>query len=958
VATTFDVLGPLRIVADGTEINLPGHLQRRLLAALLLHHGRVVSVDRLTELVWPDGDAPEGSAALQSLVFRLRQRVSDLRIEFRPPGYVAQVDESALMSVRFEHAVQSAASLRTTDPSAALRAVEQALAMWRGDPYGDLVESDDGRIEIERLEESWLRANEERFELLVSLGRQVEVVAELEAFASRHPLRERLRLALIDALSATGRRADALRVYDDYRRTLAEELGVAPSVSLRSRHERLLQEDDLEPAAEPAPVARRQTVRRPTSPLIGRADVLAEIERLVEHVRLVTLIGPGGVGKTRLVIEACHLLADRFDNVVFCDLSMASSESVIDVVIEAVGIETRAGQEAGERLEAVLRHERCLLVLDNCEHVIDAAATVTERLLQLTDRLVVVATTRERLAVDGEHLLAVPPLELDGVGSPAVALFLERANAVAPGFRADADTIEGVVALCRRLDGLPLAIELAAARLQSLRLDEIAAGLDESLAVLRSGRRTVERHRSVEAALQWSFDLLDDGDRAALHAAAMFSTAFEAGDVATALGVGNIEARERMAALVERSLAGRQSSGRFYLLDIVRQFARQRIDPAVRTRLQSGFADAIGATAERLAAEARTAHDDSPIRAFNALAGDFRSVVARSLAEGRVEIALRITLSVRDLALNTLSPDLMRMAADVAEAADALDHPLTADAYAMAAQGAWKRGDLAEMRQLLIKAEAAVDRLHIGDRYDVLGTIATELLAHGRMAEAAALYRRGNQTPEAVDDPLRLAEGGGTMAICLSYAHDPTAIAEADRLLDAVVPIGGDVAGAWCYYAAGECRIDSDPAMARAHLTRAVELARNGGGSFVEAVAGASLASLDVRLGDTRSAIDTYRWLLPLWLRAGVRSPFWTAMRWVTRLLCDIDQPIAAARLLGAIGGPDADFEHLGDDRQHMQAISAALLEQLGEETYASEYARGAKLDDAAATELVMTAFA
>ena len=917
-----------------------------------------MSVDRLADLVWPDGDAPEGPAALQSLVFRLRQRVPDISIEFRPPGYVLHVDESALVSLAFERAVQEATNARTTDPQSALARLEAALAMWRGEPFDDLVDSDDGRIEIDRLEETRLRAVEERFELMVELGRATAAVPELEAFVARHPLRERPRHILIDALSATGRRAEALRVFDDYRRALAEQLGVSPSVSLRMRHEELLREDET-PAASAQVTARRQPVRRPTSSLVGREATLAEIERRIDSSRLVTLIGPGGVGKTRLATEICERLAGRFqDGAVFCDLSTSNPETVVDVVIDAVGIESRAGQEAVERLEEVMRHEQCLLVLDNCEHVIDAAAGLAERLLQLTERIVIVATTRERLAIDGEHLVPVPPLQLDGDDSPAVQLFLERARAVASGFEPNDEARHQIVALCRRLDGLPLAIELAAARLQTLHLDEIVEGLGESLAVLRGGRRTVDRHRSVEAALQWSIDLLEPAHRDALHAAAMFSAGFEAADVATTLGISLADARERLAALVERSIAGRQPSGRFSLLDIVRQFARERIEPAERAKLETGYAEAIRETAERLADEMRWSHTASAVRAFNTLTADFRAVVAASLASGRVDTAIGVVLALRDMALNALSPDLMRLGADVAAAADAVDHPLTADAYAMAAQGAWKRGDLAEMRQLLERAEAASRRLGIGDRYDVLGTLATEDLAYGRMLQAVDRLRRGNLTPEAQGDPVRLAEGGATMAICMAYAHDPEATAEADRLVAEVVPGGGAVAAAWCYYAAGECRLTDDPVSARAHLSRAVEAARAGGTSFVEAVAGASLASLDVRMGDVPAATDMYRWLLPLWLRAGVRSPFWTAMRWVARLLIDAGQAGAAAQLLGAIGQPGtARGAVYGDDTAHVAAMRRQLVELLGAEGFENEAARGAKLDDAAATELVMTAF-
>ena len=220
-----------------------------------------------------------------------------------------------------------------------------------------------------------------------------------------------------------------------------------------------------------------------------------------------------------------------------------------------------------------------------------------------------------------------------------------------------------------------------------------------------------------------------------------------------------VDARERMAALVERSIAGRQPSGRFYLLDIVRRFARERLDASERDALQAGYAAAIRQTAVRLGDELVHAKGASPIVAFNQLAADFRAVIASSLAAGDIETAITIITSVRDLALNALSPDLMRLGAEVAAAADGIDHPLTADAYAVAAQGAWKRGDLGEMRQLLERAVAATERLQIGDRYDVLGTLATEDLAHGRMREAVENYRARQRNQGGDRQPVAACRG-------------------------------------------------------------------------------------------------------------------------------------------------------------------------------------------------------
>ena len=267
---------------------------------------------------------------------------------------------------------------------------------------------------------------------------------------------------------------------------------------------------------------------RVLSSFVGRTDLIDRLVARLGEARLVTLIGPGGVGKTRLAVETVRRVQASFpDGAVFCDLTEAGPIRVATVVLGALGIESRSGQGELGRLADVLRTDRTLLVLDNCEHVLDDAAAFAEGLLQQTENVVMLTTTRERLAVDGEQLVVIPPLssEVDSVAgiSPAVELLRDRARSVLPQFELDLVGRQEVEDLCRRLDGLPLAIELAAGRLQTLSLNEVMEGLDANLAVLRGGRRTVDRHRSVEAALDWSYQLLDEPDRAVLHAASTFA---------------------------------------------------------------------------------------------------------------------------------------------------------------------------------------------------------------------------------------------------------------------------------------------------------------------------------------------------------------------------------------------------------------------------------------------------
>ncbi len=320
---------------------------------------------------------------------------------------------------------------------------------------------------------------------------------------------------------------------------------------------------------------------------------------------MITLLGPGGVGKTRLVLEAAQRIEARFpDGVVFCDLTAAGPARVVTIVAAELGIERRTGQDEFDRIVEVLRHERCVIVLDNCEHVIDEAAALAEGIVVHTDQVVVIATSRIRLAAEGEHLCVVPPLDSDADDSPAISLFADRARAVAPGFEIDDTNRATVRDLCACVDGLPLAIELAAARLQSLSLQEIRDGLDHSISVLHGGLRTVERHRSVEAAIDWSYGHLDEPGRQTLVAASTYVSSFDQRDVAAILDVDVGSATERLAMLVECSLAHRVGTD-FALLDVVRRFATEH--PDARSTVSTATGAPRGTNARALRGDRRVA---------------------------------------------------------------------------------------------------------------------------------------------------------------------------------------------------------------------------------------------------------------------------------------------------------------------------------------------------------------
>lgn len=957
---TFEVLGPLRVIdRNGVDVTPSGRLQRRLLSMLLLHRGEVVSGDRLTEAIWESGSAPSGPAALHSHISRLRKRITGLPITPGGGGYVLSCSADALDASRFETNVARAAATAATDHVAALAALEEALSWWRGHPYADLDETDEGFIEIERLSEIRTRALEERFAALIALGRSSEAVADLESLVAREPLREQPRLLLMQALSAVGRRAEALRVYDAYRLRLADELGVAPSPEIRTRHAELLALDDVAtsvPSASSAPARSSEAIalpRLPISTFVGRDDELDSVAARVVESRLVSLIGPGGVGKTRLAVELAHRIAGRFEQgVVFCDLTTlpagATSAAIADAVGATLRMEPRSGVHPTDRVAELVRNSHLLLILDNCEHVLDGAADHVERMLGATERLSVLATSRERLAVSGEELVAVGPLECEAEVGPSAALvlFLDRARSAGARLTTDDESI--IDDLCRRLDGLPLALELAATRLHALTLREVCAGVEESMSVLSGGSRTVARHRSLEAALDWSFRLLDGDGVDTLEASAVFAAPFDAADVAAVSERAEPVMRDQLAGLVDRSLVFR-SGEQFRLLETVRSFVRHRQSDGRRQRFRMLHARHVCRRISDASDRLRTADDDRPIRLARRLLPDLQQAFATAVERDDAGLALDIVVSCRDLALDAMLPEPMTWGERAGELGASVDHPLTADAFAIAALGRWKMGDLDAMRLLLVRAVAESERLGLGDRYEVLGALGTEDLAHGEFGRAAERLASSLRTPEAADDVNRLAEGGATLAIIRGYAHDDRAVDDVGWLLTDVEPTSGAAPRAWCWYAAGESVIDTDPALARERLERSVALARRSDATFVAGIAGASLASVAVRQGRHREALEDYRWLLPTWLRAGVSAPFWTMLRSVIELLVAVGVDEPAARLLGAVTGSGSGHDVIGDDDRRLRAAEATLRGRLGDDATDRCTAIGRSFDDVAA---------
>ncbi|WP_156755088.1 BTAD domain-containing putative transcriptional regulator [Actinokineospora pegani] len=592
------ILGPLRLTgADGAELELSGTRLRVLLTRLALDAGRFVGAGALIDALWGDRPPVDASNALQSVVSRLRRALrveSAGLVESGSAGYRLVIGPDDVDAHRFEGLVVSGReALRAGRVAQGAEVLRAALALWRGPVLAGLDDAPFAGPVVSRLTELRVAAVEDQLAAEVELGGHVEAVARLRELVTAHPLRERAAGLLMRALSAAGRQAEALAEFERVRRALDDELGVEPGQALREQHLAVLRGERPAPPPTGRPAA--------LTSFVGRDAELAEVTRLLTTARLVTLVGPGGAGKTRLAAEATVGSGRSW----LVELArVRSDEDVPGAVLGALGgrdtrlIEAPTGAPQPpspvlDRVAEVLAGQRGVLVLDNCEHVVAAAAELADALLARCPGLTVLATSREPLAITGEVVLGVGPLAVPAEGAPveavlaadAVRLFADRAEAAAPGF-STAEHVDEVAEVCRGLDGLPLAVELAAARLRSMTVRQVADRLDDRFRLLTGGNRTaMPRHRTLHAVVEWSWDLLDERERRLAARLSVFpAPAAESSVVAVGTGAG-LPAEDVvyvLASLVEKSFVqvvpGQPGAEvRYRMLETVRAYAAERL---------------------------------------------------------------------------------------------------------------------------------------------------------------------------------------------------------------------------------------------------------------------------------------------------------------------------------------------------------------------------------------------
>lgn len=975
------VLGSLQL---GGDRGLRSGRLRRLLAVLLIHHGTVISADRLAQVLWGNVQPAKPAAALQTLVWRLREAMraagcdSGARLLTRAPGYLLDVDGDQVDVVRFERLVRAAGS---QPPEQAAALLEEALSLWRGPAYAEFADEEFARGDAARLEEFRLAASSDWVDAVMALDRPGDTIGRLAALVAADPLRERPRAQLMRALHRLGRSADALQTFRDYRDLLADELGLDPSQQLRDLEAAILRQDpdpEPEPEPDPAPPADGTPGSRPPpagnlrlelTDLIGRAGDAATALAAIEDSRVVTLTGVGGVGKTRLALRVAAEAQPRYpDGAWLCELvNVGDATAIPDVVATTLGVQQRQGLTITARLVEYLRTRRLLLLLDNCEHVLDAAATLTDALVRGCPGLTVLATSREPLGTDGERVLPVQPLPVPpasmsaDVGAVAavasVALFCRRAASASPVFALTGDNVAAVAEICRRLDGLPLALELAATRIPSLSSQEIADRLERRLQFLRSGRRIrEERHRTLASVVDWSYRLLTPLEQAVFERCSVFMGAFSLDAAVSVTGGTEPEVTDSVAGLVDKSMLVAHTDtapARFTMLETLRAYGRERL---------AGRGEDVAAClahacyhvelAEAAGIGLRGPEEATWAEVLAAALDDLRSTHQWVLVH-QPALAMRLSAALFLYGEAGAPSEVPAWAARAAEVAPR--HPLLPIVLAAAA-GTRFSGDLAGSARL---AQRALDALAEDDpvrRYP-LCALADVALFEGRLADAIDLYTAEADFAEEVGDTYFAAYATAGGSLPRAYQGDTgTAVELADRAKQFATTIANPSALAWADYALGEALLDEEPDRAREALDRAVVAARAARNRFVLGVALVSAGSLHTRHGDAAQAARLLAEAVDHWSQAGTWTQQWITLRHVIDLLIRLDAPGQAAVLYGALTASGTATPIYGADADRLVTHAAVLGRELGAGRFSAAIARGAALGDDGAVPFASTA--
>ena len=942
-APWYGILGPLCFGDDGSDpVLIRSRLQRLLLAVLLVDANRTVTTDRLADELWADRLPDDPGGALRTQVSRLRKILPEgTPLVTDAGGYRLVVNRDELDAARFEQLLVAAVQMNGAD---ALRLIDDALELWRGVPLEEFIDRPFAQIESRRLEELRGGARERRATLLLAAGRPAEATAELEVLLAEQPERERARALLMEALYRQGRHTSALEVYQSWRRQLGDEHGLEPSPALQQTEQRILRHTVIATEATPPASISGVAVSRPVSSFIGRDTDLRGVGDLLDRARLVTLWGPGGVGKTRLAVEVGARVAPLYpDGVHVCDLTVLPPGAP---VARAVANSLDVHELAGRRLEAQivdrLAHQRTLVILDNCEHVLEGAARLVRHLVQSTAGVDVLATSRERLGVDAEHVWEVAPLAAGGSDSPAVALFLDRARASDRSFVAAPDALDTIADICQRLDGLPLGVELAAARVRGLAVDDLLQALEQRFEILTGGAGSPPRHRSLRAVIDWSYAQLGAVEQAVFDRLSMFRGLFDL-DAATAVAAGERIERAAVVPAVLRLLDcallvahDGPGSRRYSMLDTVRRYGLEQLEAQhVLPEVSDRHAQWALAEAERAAPGLATTAEAMSATTIERCVDELRAAQAWLVGHD-LEASLRLSVALRPYALWRGHSEMFRWAEVAAAAATGSGHALLPEVLLAAATGAWQRGDVDAATTAANAAQRAARCLGVAPNRAALEASGDVAFLTGDLERAVSAFTEAYVLAAAAGDLLQAVWDLGSAAVAVAYLGDTgRALEIAAEVASTAERSQSPSATAFGHFVIGEILAGAEPQTAEMHLRRAIDVATTANSKFVVGLAEVALAASRTRQQDVPTALMYSESAVRRWHTAGAWAPLWTTLRTVIALLLRVGAPDDAAVLYGVAASPSATrVAPYGADALMLRKAAEELRDQLGDEEY------------------------
>lgn len=967
--TELRVLGGVALLRGNESVPLGGPKAQMLVSVLVAHRHHCLSNARLVEALWGEMAPKSASSTVQSLISRLRATLApEFSITFGPAGYQLEILDGQIDSSRFESLL---AQSRALEPERSLPVLEAALGLWRGPAFGPLGGAEEVRGEAVRLDELRLVATDEWAEASLRCGDPARMVGELEALVGLHPLRECYWRLLMLALHRTGRQAEALRRAGEFRSILAEEVGLDLSPAMRTLEAQILSDDPTllgERDGQGEPRATRIGAHQllGATSFIGRDPQLVSLAEALQQQPLITITGPGGVGKTRLAMRvAANTIDDFADGVVVVEFAgLRDPARAALVIAHALDVQLRQHRTIEETIEDHLASTRTLLLLDNCEHVTEAVAPLVDRLRSACPGLRILATSRQSLGLAGEYLevlapLAVPASGVDSIdeirGCSAVELFVTRAASTTPGFSVTDDNALAVAEICRQLDGLPLALELAAARLRTMGVEALAVRLSQRVEMIGQTQRGADgRQRTLHDLVKWSHDLLEPEEQQVFEQLAVFAGGFDlvAAESVTVAGEGESSVVGHIASLVDKSMVVLvdQSLPRYKLLEPLREFGLDHLRErgaleAAEDRHLEWFLDLAERGAVGLDSPEEAAWSADLDRDYE----NFRVAHLTAIRRNDADKALRLVASLREFAFRRVNYEITSWADSSSILEGAEGHPELPTALAVVAYGFFVRGDM----------QTAIELAHRTLEIEGASELSASGLPERVLANAYFYLEQIDVAFHWMNRMLlssRRADAGGRIAhdlFMLSVAHTSVGDGIRGAVLAGEAKAAGGVVGsatanALADYALGLALEVSEPHEALALLERSGSVGAKAGNRWIEAFALTEVHSLRADNGENLVALAGYADVIDTWYRGGDWANQWLSLKRVLIILAELGAHEPAAVLYGALTAVGvaralpfipAEAERLSQQVDHIRS-------ELGPAAFAKALGQGASMRD------------